>query len=62
MTKDTLTTKELAERWGYTIRHIQRLRAEGTGPAFTKIMKGRQGRIIYKMKDIIDWENKRKQV
>lgn len=48
---------ELVERYGnkITIRTLANWRSYGVSPPFTKI----GGRILYPVKDVIDWERKR---
>lgn len=47
-----LTPKQASDRLGVTEAHLQRLRSEGGGPAFT--MLGRR-RIGYRATDINSW-------
>lgn len=55
MTKENhLTEKDLAKRWGFAPRTIQRWRWSKIGPAYIKIC----GRIRYTVKAIEDFESK----
>lgn len=47
-----LMERELAERWNKTKRTLQRLRKDGTGPAYHRI----GGSILYKIDDVEAFE------
>ena len=47
-----LVERELADRWNKSCRTLQRMRVDGTGPAFHRI----GGSILYKIDDIEDFE------
>jgi hypothetical protein len=47
-----LVEKELAERWSKSRRTLQRMRVDGSGPAFHRI----GGSILYKIDDIEAFE------
>ncbi len=47
-----LVEQELAERWSKSRRTLQRMRVDGTGPAFHRI----GGSILYKIDDIEAFE------
>ena len=47
-----VTEAELAERWRHSLRSLQRWRADGKGPPFTRL--GR--RIVYRLPDIENFE------
>jgi len=55
MEKEYLTSKELAKRWGYERQTLANWRSQGKGPRFIRIY----GRILYAMKDIIQFESAR---
>ena len=56
--KEHLTTRELAERWGVHIRTLKRWRVKSEGPSYVKLGKGSHASILYKIKDIEDFETK----
>jgi predicted site-specific integrase-resolvase len=47
-----LLERELAQRWRISVRSLQRWRQEGSGPTWLKI----QGRVIYPLSEVLDWE------
>ncbi len=49
---DFLVERELAERWKKSRRTIQRMRSDGSGPAYHRI----GGSILYKTEDIEAFE------
>ena len=50
-----LTKTELAERWRVSERTLDRWRAEAKGPAWL----GMNGRIRYRLEDVLDFERAR---
>ncbi len=59
MTKDNhLTEKELAKRWGFTPKTIQKWRWKGLAPDHIKI----HGRIRYTKQAVEDFENQNLQL
>lgn len=55
--KEAITTLELAERWGISHRTLERWRCQKKGPRYIK-GKENNSKIIYRIKDIIDYENR----
>lgn len=53
-----LTPVELAKRWRMDVRTLSNWRTQGKGPPFIKIGKGRNGKILYRLVDIKDYEDK----
>lgn len=47
-----ITEAELAERWRHSLRSMQRWRADGNGPKYTRI--GR--RIVFRLSDVEAFE------
>jgi hypothetical protein len=43
---------DLSERWGISVRTIQRWRWKGKGPAYLKL----GGRVVYRLCDVEAWE------
>lgn len=54
MDKTHLNQEELAERWSINSRTLANWRSGGIGPKFLKL----NGRILYRMSDIKDYEDK----
>lgn len=57
-----LTTNELAARWGYSVRHICRMRADNRGPNYLMMKRSESkygNRILYRLSDVEDWEKSR---
>lgn len=52
-----LTTKELAERWKVSESTVRRWRSEGTGPKWMQVTE--DGKALYRMKDILEYEESR---
>ena len=50
-----LTQAELAERWQFSERTLDRWRAEGKGPAWLRL----NGRIRYRLEDVLAFERSR---
>ena len=46
---------QLAERWHVTPEHLANLRAQGKGPVYIKPT----GRVLYRFRDIVAYENAR---
>lgn len=58
--QQTLTTYELAQRWGMESKTLEMWRARGKGPAFVKLGPHRGARVIYQLSDILEYENAHK--
>jgi hypothetical protein len=50
-----LNQKELARRWGLSVRTVERWRCDGSGPAFLKL----NGRVAYRLADVEAFEDER---
>lgn len=57
-THDLLHPDEVAERYGITPETLSNWRREGKGPVFIRLGNGKRPRAMYRMQDIIDWEEK----
>lgn len=57
MSHKPLSERELAMRWGVTLRTLQNWRAKGCGPKWSVIGKNT---VRYLMDDIIDYEQSRR--
>lgn len=57
MNKDFLTPQELAERWSITTKTLANWRSDMKGPSYVKVGEGRGSPVIYKLKDVIAYEN-----
>lgn len=55
---DSLTTKQLAARWGITTRalELRRYRKSCGGPPYFRIGSGARAQVRYKLADIIEYE------
>lgn len=51
-----LTPVELAERWRCKPRNLEEMRANGTGPAYTRTGGGLRGYVIYRLDLVEAWE------
>jgi hypothetical protein len=51
--QDHLTTRELAERIGYSAGTLRNMRCEGRGLPYVRSMNGR---VHYKIADVLAWE------
>ena len=51
-----LTTIELSDRWGLSADCLRRWRGEGTGPQYVKLGKFKKSPILYRLQDIMDYE------
>lgn len=50
-----LSTPELAERWSCSVRWLERLRSEGSGPAYLKL----SSRVLYPLSAVEQYESAR---
>ena len=50
--KDTMTSADIAIRWGIPRAHIDTMRSRGDGPAWRKV----GGRVVYERKDVEMYE------
>jgi hypothetical protein len=55
----TLTTGQLAQRWNMQPKTIYNWRIAKKGPPFIKVGGGRNGKVLYRLDDIVKWENDR---
>ena len=56
-----LTAEELAERWHMNPGTLANWRIAGKGPKYLKLGNGQAHKVLYRLSDIIDYENKRMQ-
>lgn len=54
----TLTTYELAQRWGMASKTLEVWRMRKKGPPFFKLGEHARARVMYRMKDILAYEEK----
>lgn len=52
-----LTTEQLAERWSMHRGSLERMRKQGKGPIYIKLMEGRTGTVRYRLSDVQKFEN-----
>lgn len=52
-----LTPQQLAERWSMSVGTLQNWRVKGKGPRYIKLGKGRAGKVLYRLDDIVELEN-----
>lgn len=50
-----LSSQEAASYLKLSIRTLERMRVEGTGPKFRKAGRGLRSRVLYRLSDIEDW-------
>jgi hypothetical protein len=50
-----LNTQEVADMLRISIRTLERMRVEGTGPQYLKAGKGTRSRVLYRPADIEAW-------
>ena len=53
--KPYLNSAEAAKLLNLSIRTLERMRVDGTGPRFLKAGKGQRSRVLYKPDDIHAW-------
>jgi excisionase family DNA binding protein len=52
---------ELAKRLGVSLRTVERMRTDGSGPAFHRVSGGlRRGRVAYSAESVDEWLTKRR--
>jgi excisionase family DNA binding protein len=57
---ELLSPAELAKRLGVSLRTIERMRADGSGPPFHRVSGGlRRGRVAYTLESVTEWLAKR---
>jgi len=52
--RSLLTTPQLADRWGTSERHVERMRVAGTGPKFMRL--GKDKAVRYPPEEVEAWE------
>ena len=57
-TDEFVTPKQLSERWQISESTLRRWRRNGYGPTFTKIGDQVGSKVIYRIKDVIEFEEK----
>jgi len=55
MTPEILDTAGAAEYLGVSCPTLERLRANGSGPQFAKLIPGRRGPVRYRRADLDEW-------
>ena len=51
-----LTTDQLAERWSISPRTLESRRADGSGPQFVRIGRGKKALVRYRLSAILEYE------
>ena len=54
-TKLYLTAKDAADVLRLSVRTLERMRVEGTGPRYHKAGAGKRARVLYNRADLDDW-------
>ena len=54
----SLTTQELADRWGVREGTLRNWRSLGKGPQYKKVGEGPRGYIVYDKSDVAEYESK----
>ncbi len=57
---ETLTEQQLAKRWDLAVGTIRNWRRQGKGPKPVRLGPGPKARVIYKLKDIEQFEEDNK--
>lgn len=57
MMNEILTPQQLAERWSMSVGTLQNWRVKGKGPRYIKLGEGRATKVLYRLDDIIEFEN-----
>lgn len=55
---DLLHPREVARRYNMTPESLANWRREGKGPAFIRLGSGKRPRVMYRMDDVIEWEQR----
>jgi hypothetical protein len=56
-----LTTEELAQRWKCSTNTLSNWRVKRIGPPWKKLGAGRNNKVLYKMEDVLNYEELRNQ-
>ena len=54
----TLTTQQLADRWGISSQTLENWRSQGKGPKYVKLGPGKSSPIVYRLADVEKYERK----
>ncbi len=54
---EILTPQQLAERWSMSVGTLQNWRLKGKGPSYIKLGEGRATKVLYRLDDIVEFEN-----
>lgn len=54
---ELLTTEQLAKRWGMHPGSLSNMRGKRVGPKFIKLGKGKGSTVLYRMSDVLEYEN-----
>lgn len=57
MMNEILTTQQLAERWSMSVGTLQNWRLKAKGPSYIKLGEGRATKVLYRLDDIVEFEN-----
>lgn len=55
ITPEYLTTSQVAQLTGFSLRALEAMRAKRTGPNFVKVGKAKNGPIRYRLEDVRAW-------
>lgn len=55
--RDSISTAQLAERWGLDVKYLQNHRATKCPPCF-RPTGGKRGQVRYRLEDVRAWERK----
>ena len=56
--QDTLTTQQLADRWGISPQTLENWRSQGKGPKYVKLGAGGSSPVVYRLADVEKYERK----
>lgn len=57
-TDELLDDDALARRWGMSTQTLQNWRVQGKGPQYIKMGEGKSSPVMYRIKDVLEWEEK----
>lgn len=56
---ERLTPEQLAIRWGMSVGTLANWRRSNKGPKFIRLGDGPKGRVLYRLMDVLTYENRK---
>ena len=53
--KTYLNSQDAADLLQLSVRTLERMRVDGSGPRFLKAGRGQRSRVLYRREDVIEW-------